>query len=114
MNGIVITPKGEIRRADFQDPIIENIEKELGGWMEIVRPKRLGKPYAMLVNDDFIRLGLPINRVGCYLYGTDEHGAPIRGNIIIVVEDGEFKDLEQFELSTIEGYARLIHQQYNK
>ena len=83
MNGIVITPSGEIYIRQFEEPLYRSAGEVVGGLIEVVRPKRLGKPYCMIVNEEFLLLGLPKNPVGSYLYATDEHGHPICGSTYI-------------------------------
>ena len=52
-----------------------------------VKPARLRHPYCMIVNEEGRLLDLPLNYVGSYFYGTDQHGEPIVGNIVIM-KDG--------------------------
>lgn len=109
MNGIVVTTKGEIYHREFQEPLHRSAGEVVGGHIEFVRPSRLGKPYCMIVNEEFLLQGLPVNPVGCYLYATDEHGHPICGNIIIMKEHGEdIINLDPAELRLICGYMKMI------
>ncbi len=64
----------------------DTLSNAVGGLIEIVRPVGLPKPYVMLVNEEGLCLELPINNLGCQLYGTIMHGAPIVGNICFVTE----------------------------
>ena len=41
---------------------------------------------SMLVDEEGILNGLPLNHFGSWLYGTEEHGHPIVGNILFVGE----------------------------
>ena len=110
MNGIVITPKGEIYHREFQKPLHRSTGEVVGGFIEHVRTRRLGKPYCMIVNEDFINLGLPINPVGSYLYETETHGHPICGNIIIMKEfEDDYADLTPDEISWLENYFQFIY-----
>ena len=47
----------------------------------------------MVVNEEGLLLNLPMNVFGSYLYGTDNHGRPIAGNIVLlkrgINSDGE-------------------------
>ena len=45
------------------------------------------EPDCMIVNEEGRLLDLPLNYVGSYFYGTDQHGEPIVGNIVIM-KDG--------------------------
>ena len=93
MKGIVITTKNEMRVQEFSEPAHLSIGDAVGGWIEIVCPVRLKRPYCMIVNEEGVLLNLPINSFGSYLYGTDYHGNPILGDIVLVKEgidsDGE-------------------------
>lgn len=51
---------------------------------EHVRPMRLPRPYAMIIDDMGLVNDLPINNLGSILYGTDQHGSPICGPAIIL------------------------------
>lgn len=93
MKGIVITTKNEMRVQEFSMPAHKSIGEAVGGWIEIVRPVRLKRPYCMIVNDEGVLLNLPINSFGSFLYGMDYHGNPILGDIVLLKEginsDGE-------------------------
>lgn len=45
-----------------------------------------GKCISMLVDEEGLLKSLRANAIGCFLYGTDIHGHPIMGNILIVGE----------------------------
>lgn len=84
MKAIVIYPSGQVLAENLPQPTHKGCADKVGGLFEIVyRPMRLKQPYCMIVNEDFLRLELPINPVGCYLYGADQHGHPICGTIVI-------------------------------
>lgn len=93
MKGIVITTKYEMRVQEFSEPAYKSIGEAVGGWIEIVRPVRLKRPYCMVVNEKGLLRNLPMNVFGSYLYGTDNHGSPIAGDIVLLKEgissDGE-------------------------
>ena len=40
----------------------------------------------MIVNDEGLRKKLPLNRAGSLLYGTQFHGSPIVGDIVIMAD----------------------------
>ena len=110
MNGIVVTTNGEIYCREFQKPLHRSAGEVVGGLIEHVRPRRLWKPYFMIVNEYFLLKNLPLNPVGCYLYGTDLHGHPICGNIIIMKEQGEdIVNLDQEEATEVESILRFIY-----
>ena len=93
MKGIVITTKDEIRVQEFSEPAHKSIGEAVGGWIEIVRPVRLKRPYCMIVNEEGVLLNLPRNIFGSFLYGTNYHGNWILGDIVLLKEginsDGE-------------------------
>nr|DAF75779.1 MAG TPA: protein of unknown function DUF3846 [Caudoviricetes sp.] len=93
MKGIVITTENEMRVQEFSKPAHLSIGDAVGGWIEIVHPVRLEQPYCMIVNEEGRLLNLPINSFGSFLYGTDYHGNPIFGDIVLLKEgidsDGE-------------------------
>ena len=87
MKGIVVTTDLEIRIEEFSDPLYKTVGSAVGGHIEHVKPARLRHPYCMIVNEEGRLLDLPLNYVGSYFYGTDQHGEPIVGNIVIM-KDG--------------------------
>lgn len=87
MKGIVVTTDLEIRIEEFSDPLCKTVGSAVGGYIEHVKPARLRHPYCMIVNEEGRLLDLPLNYVGSYFYGTDQHGEPIVGNIVIM-KDG--------------------------
>ena len=87
MKGIVVTTDLEIRIEEFSDPLYKTVGSAVGGYIEHVNPARLRHPYCMIVNEEGRLLDLPLNYVGSYFYGTDQHGEPIVGNIVIM-KDG--------------------------
>lgn len=87
MKGIVVTTDLEIRIEEFSDPLNKTVGSAVGGYIEHVKPARLRHPYCMIVNEEGRLLDLPLNYVGSYFYGTDQHGEPIVGNIVIM-KDG--------------------------
>lgn len=93
MKGIVITTKNEMRVQEFSEPAHRSIGDAVGGWIEVVHPKRLEYPYCMVVNEEGVLRKLPINSFGSFLYGTDTHGWPIAGDAVLMKEgynsDGE-------------------------
>ena len=87
MKGIVVTTDLEIRIEEVSDPLYKTVGSAVGGYIEHVKPARLRHPYCMIVNEEGRLLDLPLNYVGSYFYGTDQHGEPIVGNIVIM-KDG--------------------------
>lgn len=86
MKGLIITTNNTMRIAEFSQPAYKSIGEVVGGFIEIVHPQRLDRPYCMVVNEDGPFRCLPLNLYGSYLYGTEAHGNPIVGNIVILKE----------------------------
>lgn len=102
MKGIVITTKYEMWVQEFSEPAYKSIGEAVGGWIEVVHPMRLKRPYCMIVNEEGMLRNLPMNAFGSYLYGTDTHWSPIVGDIVLLKEginnDGELDLLGLTEL----------------
>ena len=82
MKGLVITTENKMQVREFGEPAYETIGKAVGGWIEVVHPKGLPDPFCMVVNEEGLLHGLPLNLFGCILYDTVRHGNPIVGNIV--------------------------------
>ena len=87
MIALVVNTKNEIRRVEYDPPHYDVIKEAVGGWYEHVHPMGLDRPYSMMVNEEGLLLGLPMNRLGSELYGTPQHGQPIVGDIVFL-KDG--------------------------
>ena len=102
MKGIVITTKYEMRVQEFSEPAYKSIGEAVGGWIEVVCPVRLKRPYCMVVNEEGMLRNLPMNTFGSFLCGMDKHGSPIAGDIVLLKEginsDGDFDLLGLTEL----------------
>ena len=84
---LVVTTDNEMSLVEYKPPDYNVIKTAVGGYYEHVCPMGLKEPYAMMCNEEGLLLGLPVNRLGSFLYGTHFHGNPIVGNILIV-KDG--------------------------
>lgn len=89
MFALVVNAEGEMHLRMYDPPDYDVIRDAVGGWFELVRPMGLKPPYLMVVNEDGLRLDLPMNRLGSILYGTRLHGHPIVGDIVFL-KDGYF------------------------
>lgn len=87
MVGLVVTADCNMYQLEYDAPNYGVIKKAVGGWYERVHPVGLERPYCMMVNDDGLLRGLPLNLIGSILYGTPQHGQPIVGDIIFL-KDG--------------------------
>ena len=114
MKGLVITTKYEMRVQEFSDPAYKSIGEAVDGWIEIVHPVRLGRPYCMVVNEEGLLRNLPMNIFGSYLYGTDTHGSPIVGNIVLLKEginsdgDYDFLGLTEQDIECLSNMASTV------
>ena len=86
MKGIVITTNDEMRVQEFYEPAHKSIGEAMGGWIEVVRPVRLKRPYCMIVNEEGALINLPRNIFGSFLYGPNYHGNWILGDIVLLKE----------------------------
>ena len=93
MKGLVVTTEKTMRVQEFSEPAHKSIGEAVGGWIEVVRPVRLKRPYCMIVKEGGTLRNLPINVFGSFLYGADYHGNVILGDIVLLKEginsDGE-------------------------
>lgn len=87
MKGIVITTDGSVSVKDFEKPLYKTVGAAVGGYIEIVHPRELPRPYLMIVNKAGLLQNLALNGIGSVLYGTPAHGQPIVGHIVIM-KDG--------------------------
>lgn len=69
---------------EVPDLSIETVSGIIGGYVENVKPRRLPRDMAMIVDEEGLIKELPINLAGSYLYETDKHGSPIVGDILIM------------------------------
>ena len=86
MKGIVIKTDNTASIEEFGQPLYQAVGTAVGGFIEIVRPTGLTHPIVMIINDNGKIEGLPVNILGCILYGTELHGDPIVGDIVIMQE----------------------------
>lgn len=84
MKGIVITTDDQLRVQDFTLPLYQSAGEVVGGYIEHVNPKLLRRPYCLLVNEEGLLLGLPVNALASYMYGTHMHGHPIVGDVVLM------------------------------
>ena len=110
MKGLVISTENEMSIQEFGAPAYQSVGKAVGGYIEIVHPRRLSSPYCMVVNEEGLLEGLPLDAYGSYLYCSEQHGSPIVGNIVILKEGfvrGE-RDLVGLEDEEIQTMAESI------
>ncbi len=99
MKGIKIETNGNVTMAHGK---VKSVQASLEFFYEtigcecidIVMAKRLPEPYRMVVDDEGIVRGLPINPRASWLYGADIHGNPICGDVLILKEEWDPKNME--------------------
>ena len=93
MKTLKITTDNKIRMIDINMSDYKAIQKELGGHFETVHTKLMYEyykaPVIMLVDEEGLWKRLPLNVVGSYFYGTQEHGNPIAGDVLLALVVGE-------------------------
>lgn len=89
MKAVLITSNDLIATVDVSKPLHKSVGELVGGFIEVVRPINMNRPYVMICNEDYCALELPFNYMGSYFYGTKDHGHPVLGNIVIMKEQGE-------------------------
>ena len=107
--GIVFTTEETMQVHAFGQPLYKDLSRVLDGYMEIVHPRHLPRPYVMLVNDDGHNMDLPLNPIGTYWYKAFINQLPIVGNVVIMKEgmrNGEpdivgLTDAEILEIKTL-------------
>lgn len=115
MKGLVISTENEMSAKEFSAPAYKSIGEAVGGYIEVVHPRRLNDPYCMVVNEDGLLIGLPLNAYGSYLYCSEQHGSPIVGNVVILKEgfvEGErdFVGLTDAEIQAIaDNIIKITH-----
>lgn len=112
MKGIVVTPRNKVFVKDFGEPLYKAVGDVVGGYIEIVHPKYLERPYCMIVNEEGLLMDLPTNPVGCFLYGTLEHGYPIVGTAVFM-KDG-FRNGEPDIVGLEDGDIAALMKKFNE
>ena len=102
MIAIYIKATDEISYAIIGEDTLHGMQQLVGGYIEIVRPVYLRRPYVMIVNEDGVLLDLQINNTGALLYQ-----GPIVGNVLILKE-GLNEDGEPDLLSLDDGEAHEL------
>lgn len=111
MKGIVITPEGEAFVKDFAEPLYKTVGAVVGGLIQVVNPKGLPKPFCMVVNEEGRLKKLPFHPIASYWYGTQSHGQPIVGTVVLLKEalnDEQEPDLFGLDSSDIRVLMSVI------
>lgn len=88
-----ITAGNQIRVVDVDFNRMEDIQREIGGYVERVCTRKLQEYFKsdvmMIVDEEGLSKGLPMNPTGSVFYDTVRHGNPIVGDFVLAVLDGE-------------------------
>lgn len=103
MKTIKVTTDNTISVIDVDFDDFRAIQKEVGGYFETVKTKKMfdyfQEPIMMIVNEEGRIEQLPYNKLGSYFYDTDYHECPIVGDLILAVpSDEDILGLENAEL----------------
>lgn len=59
MKGLVFDTENRMQFKDFGEPLLDSLQKEVGGYIEVVHPKYLPEGLCMVVDDEGRLKGLP-------------------------------------------------------
>ena len=90
-----ITANDQIKVVDVDFKRMEEIRREIGGYGERVCTQKLqdyfGPGAMMIVDEEGLLKGLPMNPLGSFFYGTARHGQPLVGDFILaILEQGDW------------------------
>ena len=105
--GIVITPDGEVSVREFSEPLYKTVGAVVGGFIEILNPGGLPEPYCTVVNEEARVNDLPFNAVASLWYGTQRHGHPVMGTVVLLKE-GYNSDREWDLLTLNDAEVQLL------
>lgn len=110
MKGIVFTHDEKMYVREFESPLYKSIGEVVGGYIEVVHPRGLQEPLCFICNEEGLLEDLPMNLIGSLWYGTQHHGHPIVGNIVVMKEgwtdDGyDLMGLEDDDIHRIKAMA---------
>ena len=91
---VKVTTDNKISLIDVDFSNFKSIQQMIGGHLETVRTQPMVDYFKdasviILVDEEGIIKGLPVNALGCALYGTPQHGNPIVGDLIFARVRGE-------------------------
>ena len=52
MKGLVFDTENRMQFKDFGEPLLDSLQKEVGGYIEVVHPKYLPEGLCMVVDDE--------------------------------------------------------------
>lgn len=86
---IVLSDEGvdSIEFKGNNSQLSNKIRETVGGWLEVVNPEGLKRPYVMLVDEEGLLKEKYVNLLGTELYNVDDvHFRLIVGTVVIVKE----------------------------
>lgn len=91
---VKVTTDNKISMLDVDFGNFKSIQQAIGGHFETVRTQLMVDYFGdgsmiTLVDEEGLLKGLPVNSLGCALYGTPQHGCPIVGDLIFARISGE-------------------------
>lgn len=63
MKGLAINTENQMQFKDFGEPLLDNLQKEVGGCIEVVHPKYLPEGLCMVIDDEGLLKGYAINSI---------------------------------------------------
>ena len=67
MKGLVFDTENQMQFKDFGEPLLDNLQKEVGGCIEVVHPKYLPEGLCMVIDDEGLLKGYAINSIASIL-----------------------------------------------
>lgn len=67
MKGLAINTENQMQFKDFGEPLLDNLQKEVGGCIEVVHPKYLPEGLCMVIDDEGLLKGYAINSIASIL-----------------------------------------------
>ena len=91
---VKVTTDNKISLIDVDFSSFKDIQRAIGGSFETVHTRLMADYFKdlsviMLVDEEGILKGLPVNAIGSVFYGTQRHGNPIVGDVIFANAVGE-------------------------
>lgn len=94
---------------------LHSLQTEVGGSIETVHAQKLrsyfGGPVMMIVDEEGILKEKPVNRLGCFFYGTAIHENPIAGDLIFATAKGDdligLRDAEEVKQRLLKNFRFL-------
>ena len=112
MTGIVLTPHpGTMeswRIVDLQEPLYLSVKDQIGGYMEVVHPRGLPKPYVLLVDDEGRLKDLEINGLASAWYGDLICGPAVIMQIGMTDEGPDILGLDSSQVAEVTTFLRSL------